>query len=101
MTALQGKTALVTGASAGIGLATVRLLSHAGARVICCARRLERLQTQLDELPGPGLAVVLDVADAVSAASLPDRLPQDWTDAACDALREPILAGAFTKRLTS
>jgi NADP-dependent 3-hydroxy acid dehydrogenase YdfG len=78
MTTLQGKTALVTGASAGIGLATARMLSLAGARVICCARRLERLQIQLDELPGPGLAVELDVADAVSAASLPDRLPEDW-----------------------
>lgn len=78
MTTLQGKTALVTGASAGIGHATACMLSHAGARVICCARRLERLQIQLDELPGPGLAIELDVADAVSAASLPDRLPEDW-----------------------
>ena len=53
MSKLSGKTALVTGASAGIGLATARLLSEAGVRLIGCARRLDALRAQTDELPGP------------------------------------------------
>ena len=41
---LDGKIALVTGASAGIGEQTARTLADAGARVICAARRLPHLQ---------------------------------------------------------
>ena len=40
---IKGKIALVTGASAGIGEKTARALFEAGARVICSARRTERL----------------------------------------------------------
>ena len=78
MSKLAGKTALVTGASAGIGLATARLLSEAGVRLIGCARRLDVLRAQMDELPGPTLSVQLDVADTESVAGLMAQLPPEW-----------------------
>ena len=78
MGVLQGSTALVTGASAGIGLASARMLSAAGVRVIGCARRLEVLRAEMSDLPGPTLALQLDVADAGSVAGLMTQLPTDW-----------------------
>ena len=44
MTELNGKTALVTGASSGIGAATVALLLSAGATVYAAARRVEKME---------------------------------------------------------
>jgi NADP-dependent 3-hydroxy acid dehydrogenase YdfG len=44
MGALEGRTAVVTGASSGIGAATARLLAREGARVAVGARRAERLE---------------------------------------------------------
>jgi 3-hydroxy acid dehydrogenase / malonic semialdehyde reductase len=44
---LVGKTAIVTGASSGIGLATARGLQAAGARVAGGARRVDRLETDV------------------------------------------------------
>jgi NAD(P)-dependent dehydrogenase (short-subunit alcohol dehydrogenase family) len=41
---LEGKTAIVTGASSGIGAATVRALREAGVRVAGGARRVERVE---------------------------------------------------------
>ncbi len=61
MAALDGKTALVTGASSGIGAATVRALREAGARVGAGARRTERLDA---DVTGE-----LDVTSAESCAS--------------------------------
>jgi 3-hydroxy acid dehydrogenase/malonic semialdehyde reductase len=55
---LAGKTAIVTGASSGIGAATARLLAAAGARVVGGARRVERLETEV--------ALALDVTDPAS-----------------------------------
>jgi 3-hydroxy acid dehydrogenase/malonic semialdehyde reductase len=57
---LAGKTAIVTGASSGIGLATDRALREAGARVAGGARRVERLESDV--------RLELDVTDAVSCA---------------------------------
>ena len=55
---ISGKTAIVTGASSGIGAATARELAAAGVRVAGGARRVERLETEI-KLP-------LDVMDAAS-----------------------------------
>lgn len=67
---LAGRTAWVTGGASGIGLATARLLSAAGARVIT-----------LDVSPAPeGSAersVALDLRDAAAVASLASRLEQE------------------------
>ena len=62
MQRLKDKLALVTGASAGIGLATARALAAEGARVVLAARRLDRIQAIAKELPG-ARAVALDVRD--------------------------------------
>ena len=56
---LSGKTAIVTGASSGIGRATARALAEAGVRVAGGARRVERLETEI--------ALPLDVTDPASS----------------------------------
>ena len=55
---LSGKTAIVTGASSGIGRATARALAGAGVHVAGGARRVERLETEV--------ALPLDVTDPSS-----------------------------------
>jgi NADP-dependent 3-hydroxy acid dehydrogenase YdfG len=55
---LTGKTAIVTGASSGIGRATAKALAAAGVRVAGGARRVERLETEI--------ALELDVRDPAS-----------------------------------
>ena len=57
---LSGKTAIVTGASSGIGRATAKALADAGVRVAGGARRVERLDTEI--------ALELDVTDPESCA---------------------------------
>jgi NAD(P)-dependent dehydrogenase (short-subunit alcohol dehydrogenase family) len=57
---IQGRTAIVTGASSGIGEATARLLTEKGAKVVLSARNGEKLQQIQEELPN-SLAVATDV----------------------------------------
>jgi NADP-dependent 3-hydroxy acid dehydrogenase YdfG len=68
MPALDGRTAIVTGASSGIGLSTARGLAAEGARVALGARRVDRLEEAIGELPGEGHVLgALDVTDADSS----------------------------------
>ena len=63
---LDGKRALVTGASSGIGRAAAVALAAAGAHVTCAARSKDRLDALVDEMTNAGLsaaAMVLDVTD--------------------------------------
>jgi NADP-dependent 3-hydroxy acid dehydrogenase YdfG len=63
---IEGKVVVVTGASSGLGEATARYLSAQGATVVLGARRVDRLQSLVDELTsrgGKALAVATDVTD--------------------------------------
>jgi clavulanate-9-aldehyde reducatase len=64
---LEGRVAAVTGASSGIGEATVRALSAAGASVALGARRTERLEALAENIDGPALVREVDVSDEEQA----------------------------------
>ncbi|XKE47318.1 3-oxoacyl-ACP reductase FabG [Halomonas organivorans] len=69
---LEGRTALVTGASSGLGRHFATVLAEAGARVVVGARRRDRLEALVAEIEAAGgqaLAVNLDVTDATSVAA--------------------------------
>lgn len=72
MGSLSGKTAVVTGASAGIGEATARALTSAGARVMLVARREERLATLAADIGGGACYLALDLAQGKAAQTLLD-----------------------------
>jgi NADP-dependent 3-hydroxy acid dehydrogenase YdfG len=61
-------TAVVTGASSGIGAASARALAGDGFHVVCAARRKDRIEALAQEIDGR--AVVCDVTDAASVAEL-------------------------------
>jgi 3-hydroxy acid dehydrogenase/malonic semialdehyde reductase len=66
---LDGKTAIVTGASSGMGLATARALVAEGVRVAAGARRVERL----DQIGEGSIGLPLDVTDPESCAAFVTR----------------------------
>jgi NADP-dependent 3-hydroxy acid dehydrogenase YdfG len=70
----ESRVALVTGASSGIGAATVRSLAAAGFETVAAARRVERCEELAREVDGRALR--LDVADPDSVAELTEALPE-------------------------
>jgi len=67
------RVALVTGASSGIGAATVRALAKAGFETVAAARRVDRCEALASEVGGRALP--LDVANRGSVAALAEAMP--------------------------
>lgn len=69
---LEGKVALVTGASSGFGSHFAPLLAKAGAKVVLAARRTDLIQNEAEKIVASGgeaIAVTMDVTDSGSVAS--------------------------------
>ena len=78
---LRGKTALITGASSGIGLHVAQLFARAGAAVALAARRLDRTQAAAQALRDSGCracAVPLDLLDDASVAAAFDEAERQF-----------------------
>ena len=74
------QVALVTGASSGIGTAIAELLVSNGYKVICTARRMDKLKLLCDRLGPSTMPLELDVTRVESVDTLIERLQSDWAD---------------------
>jgi len=88
-------TAVVTGASSGIGAATARLLAAQGHRVVCAARRLDRVETLAAEIGGVAVACDVTADDDVAglAAVAGDRVHVLVNNAGGALGLEPVAQG--------
>src|SRR5690606_27262614 len=77
LTCTMEKTALITGASSGIGRATARRFAHQGYRLVLCGRRLKRLEALKSELGSAARVHLLcfDVRSRQGVAKAIESLP--------------------------
>lgn len=78
---LEGKVALVTGASSGFGQHFAPVLSRAGAKVVLAARRTDLIQKEADSINAAGgaaIAVTMDVTSSASIAQALDEVEREF-----------------------
>lgn len=95
---LAGQTALVTGASRGIGAATARALAAAGAHVILVARKvkaLEEVEDAIHAAGGTSTIAPLDLTEPDAVSRLAAAIAGRW-----DTLDIMVLAAAYLPELT-
>lgn len=96
--ALQGRLALVTGASKGIGAATAKALAAAGAHVVLVARdvrALEEVEDKIHDLGGTATIAPLDLTEADGIARLVNAISSRW-----DQLDYLVIGAAYLPTLT-
>ena len=78
---LSGQTAIVTGASQGLGRAIAIALGESGARVACVARNAEKLAetvAAIESAGGAAEAMPANVTDKEAVEAIVDRVATDW-----------------------
>ena len=78
MISLRDKIVFISGASSGIGRACAYAFAQHEARLILCARRMERLEQISRELSAKTHLISLDVRDCAGVFSAVESLPQAW-----------------------
>ncbi len=82
MSVLQGKIVFVSGASSGIGKACAERFAKAGARLILCARSLDKITALAEQLKAmyqtESLVIGLDVRNREAVLAAVQSLPADW-----------------------
>ncbi len=94
----EGRVALVTGASRGIGAATAKALAAEGAHVILTARddaALERVEDEIHALGGSATIAPVDLAQGDGVARLAQAIAARW-----DALDYLVIGAAYLPTLT-
>ena len=94
--ALDGRVAVVTGASSGIGAATARSLVAAGCRVVLLGRRADRMTAVAESTADPSrtLVVATDVSDGLDLADALDALHDRFGPADLVVAGAGVLTGA-------
>ncbi len=95
---LSGKTALITGASRGIGAATAQALAAAGAHVILVARKvkaLEAIEDAIHDAGGTSTIAPVDLTEADAVTRLAGAIGGRW-----DALDYLIISAAYLPELS-
>lgn len=95
--ALSGKTALVTGASKGIGAATAEALAAAGAHVVLTARDvkgLERVEDAIHDAGGTATIAPVDLMESDGIARLAAAVSSRW-----DTLDAMVISAAYLPQL--
>lgn len=90
---LQGRVALVTGASRGIGAATAKALAAEGVHVILTARNaadLEQVEEAIHEAGGTATLAPMDLAESDAVSRLASAVAERW-----DKLDILVICGAF------
>ena len=78
---LTGKTAVVTGASSGLGAYFAEILANQGATVVITARRLDRLEAlsaQINNAGGKAIAIACDVDQPAAVAAMTNQIRASW-----------------------
>jgi NAD(P)-dependent dehydrogenase (short-subunit alcohol dehydrogenase family) len=78
MFSVVGKTAIVTGASSGLGAAFAQILASRGANVVLTARRTERLEELADRITQDGGTVLPIPCDVADSAQVSDMVGRAW-----------------------
>jgi 3-oxoacyl-[acyl-carrier protein] reductase len=100
---LSGRTAIVTGASRGIGKAIAMALAANGAKVACVARSADKLKETADEIAAAGGSAEVhpcDVTDSESVTKLVEGLAEKWGQVDIVVNNAGITADTLIPRMT-
>ena len=75
---MKNKIALITGATSGIGWATAKTFAQAGARLILCGRRKEKLEELAKAIGGDLKLLAFDVREKKAVFEAIEGLPNEW-----------------------
>src|SRR5262249_59886354 len=96
---VAGKTAIVTGASSGLGATFAQVLASRGANVVLTARRAERLQelaNQISRDGGTALPIACDIGDG---AQVKDMVTKAWAEGLRGGRRARWGPSGFLRRI--